>query len=396
MAQFTGPRSLYTQTADTYINANRQTRDVRGAINLLDAKNAALLTLLRRMRSQVTTNPKFEWQEDTFPTQSSTVSADDASSAATTVYITDYAYIRKGDLWMNVDNNEVIWVDTTPTSTAISCVRGVGGTSPADWDSGDEVFYIGNGQPTGARARDQITTIVTQPYNYTQIFEEPVEITGTAAATDLYGGPDRPYQRRKHGDLHMRDIERGLWWGERARMDGSDSANITYATYTTRGVFRWIDSTNEHTNTTTLTEDEFNGYLRTDFRYGNSVKFMFCSPLALEVISSWGRDKLQLVPRDKTYGLHITRYISPHGELNLLNNKLFQDFNVTDGTNYGASSVILDLEDLKYRFLKGRDTSLKIGIQENDEDTFEDMWFTDCGLHFEQPLHHAAIYDWSL
>ena len=146
------------------------------------------------------------------------------------------------------------------------------------------------------------------------------------------------------------------------------------AAYMTRGAFRWMDSSWVHTNASDLTEDEFCTYLETDFRYGNGVKFMFCSPRALSVISGWGRDKLQVVPRDT--------------------NKLFQDVVDTDAdVDPSTCSVILDIEQLKYRYL--RDTTLEMNIEENDRDSKENQYMTECGLQMEQPKHHAVIYGWS-
>jgi hypothetical protein len=396
--QFQAMRDLYSSTANTSINADRQVRDVSDVISLLDPNNAPLTTLLRKLRKKKSTDVKFEWFEDEFPTQNTTCTEDDASSGDTAIGVTDGTLFREGDVWLNADNRELIYIDNASTANQISCVRGVGGTAPADWGTNDELFYVGNGAETGEVARKPLTTITVTQYNYCQIFKEAFEITNTMNATNLYGGPDRQYLRRKHGDLHQRDIERAFWWGGRDRLVTTDSSRITRAAYLTGGVFRKI-STNDHVNVSSaLTEDEFDGYLRGDFRYGNAVKFMFCSPLAMSVISSWGRDKIRLVPRDKTYGIHISRFISPHGELNLINNKLFYDFTLasqeTAIEDYGTCSVILDLESMMYRYL--RDTRLEMNIQENDRDSTEDQFLTECGLHMEQEKHHASIFGWAL
>ena len=109
-----------------------------------------------------------------------------------------------------------------------------------------------------------------------------------------------------------------FWFGVRDDLVTSDSATITHEIYTSKGIL--ADGTNGFltTNSSTAnssgdyTEDEFDTDLITAFRYGNGVKFAFCSPTALGTISSWGRDKIRLIPRDKTYGISISRYISPH------------------------------------------------------------------------------------
>lgn len=407
-------RSLETGTSDHAIYGHEETtaagaatwpgkrvRDVASEIALLDANNAPLISLLMRLRKEKTKDPKFEWMEDVFPAQSDTIqTAHDTTTGDTTLDVSNGALFRAGDVIWIPDVDEVCYVESISTNE-LTVIRGVGGTSEggASVGSGDDVFIIGNAQPMGWGARAQLTTQVEMPYNYTQLFKEAFEVTGTANATSLYGGGELKYLRRKHGDLHKRDIERAFWWGARDLISASEASTLflnktATASYLTRGVWHWISSSYISTNSGELTEDEFNTYLETYFRYGNGVKFMFCSPTALTVISGWGRAALQVVPRDTTFGINITRYISPHGELNLINNKLFQDISDASATeNPGTCSVILDLEQLRYRYL--RDTRLEMGIQGTDEDSMEDQYMTECGLEFRLPEHHGLILGWS-
>ena len=386
------------------ILAGRVVRDVAPEIALLDANNAPLMTLLMKLRKSKASQPKFEWQEDVFPAQATAIQTADASANDTTVVVTagTGSYGRPGDLWWNVESDEIMYIQSVTTDTW-TVIRGVGGTTPTINSVAQEIYYIGNAMPMGWTARAPLTTVISQPYNYCQLFKESFEVTGTLDATTLYGGADRSYLRRKHGDLHKRDIEKTFWFGDRDLIATDEAATYMATTYTgaymTRGVTKWIETApagNVHSNDTILTEDEFCGYLQTDFRYGNGVKFMFCSPLALTVISSWGRDKLQVVPRDTTFGINITRYISPHGELNLINNKMLGDITDADdeAQNPSKSSYILDIEQLKYRYL--RDTRLEMGIQENDRDSLQDQYMTECGLEFSLPKHHSVIWGWQL
>jgi hypothetical protein len=374
----------------------KRVRDVANEIALLDANNAPLTVLLMKLRKKKSQDVKFEWFEDLFPAHLRTyvTTAGTESSGDTALTFSsdgEAAYGRPGDLWMNIDTGEVIYI-TAVASSVWTVIRNVGDSSANPVTGADEWFYIGNAQQTGAVAREKITTQVTNPYNYCQIFKEGWEITATAQATRMYGGDERTNLRKKHGKVHMRDIERSMWWGVRERLDDNSVATTAYMQ---RGFFWWL-STNAHQDSGSTTEDDFDAFLRQDFRYGNNVKMMFCSPLALSVISSWGRDKLQVVPRDTTFGINITRYISPHGELNLINNKTFYDVNATSDSwyNYGACSAIVDLEYLWYRYL--RDTQLRTNIQEPDKDAVEDEFLTECGMELHHEEHHAAIYDWSL
>lgn len=392
---------LTSPTSGT-MNFGRVQRDVSSAIALLDANNTALLTFLMRLRKMPTTSIKFEWYEDEFPTKTATLGADSSTATVLDVGSTNEVLFRVGDLWLNGDSGEVIYVAAW-TATAITAKRGVGGTDAQAIAAVDNWFYIGNAMDQGATARDLLTTQTVQKFNYAQLKKEPFEVVNDVKATTLHTGPDLSYLRNKHAENHKRDIERMLWFGVRDDLISTDASNIVHEVYTSRGLL--ADGTNGWltTNTSTATsasdvytEDEFDVDLQTAFRYGNGVKMMFCSPAALGVINSWGRDKLEMVPRDKTYGINVTRYISAHGELNLIRNVLFQDFATAgtpswgEGLAFGECGVILDMENLYLR--THRDTVLEQNIQENERDSTKEQYLTRCGLECRNEETHMDIY----
>ena len=223
MANIQVMRGLVTGQTGTSspITSGRQIRDVSAEIALLDANNTALITLLMKLRKEKCHNPKFEWQEDAFPAQYTTTTAADDSSGDLSLELTDASVFRAGDMIWIPDTDEVMYIEAISSNT-VTVVRGIGGTNRGPWTSGDEVYYIGNAQPMGWRARTPLTTNVTQLFNYTQLFKESIEVTGTLDATSLYGGKDMTYQLRKHGELHKKDIERAFWWGARDLLANPD------------------------------------------------------------------------------------------------------------------------------------------------------------------------------
>uniref|UniRef100_A0A6M3L5N1 Putative structural protein n=1 Tax=viral metagenome TaxID=1070528 RepID=A0A6M3L5N1_9ZZZZ len=401
-----GMRSLEVYGGGNIL-AGRRVRDVAEEISLLDANQTALLTLIRQLRRKKTNDVKFEWQEDVFPARSATINEATVSSAETDFTVSDGTLFRAGDLWILGNTGELVYV-TNVASNVVTVTRRVGGTTGTVVTNGDDIHYVGTGHPTGMTARAKLTTQITQPYNYCQIFKEAFEVDNTLAATKLYGGTDRSYLRYKHAQIHNRDIERAFWFGGR---DDLTSADDNYATawinttaFLTKGLVGpdgahgFITTNALGNDSSAYTEDDFDEDLRAIFRYGSGVKFLFGAPIVMSVISSWGRDALQTVPRDTTYGINIMRYVSPHGELNLINNKLFYDMaDASAGTNnidFTKLAVILDLENIWYRYL--RDTMLEMGIQENDKDAVEDQYLTECGIMCKQEKTHGYLTDFDL
>ncbi len=107
----------------------------------------------------------------------------------------------------------------------------------------------------------------------------------------------------------MRDFERMFLYGE-ALLDyasGYDAA-LTHARRTMKGVNAFL-ANNATDAGGTLTEAEFEAFLRSVFRYGGSSRYLFCSPLIISVISQWAQGKLQIFPKDKTYGRDTTAVV---------------------------------------------------------------------------------------
>ena len=70
---------------------------------------------------------------------------------------------------------------------------------------------------------------------------------------------------------------------------------------------------------------------------------------------------------------------------NLVKHRLLE--NIYDGYALG-----LDLKNLWYRPLQGRDTVLKTNIQANDEDGEKDEYITEAGLQLNLEKTHAVMY----
>jgi hypothetical protein len=53
--------------------------------------------------------------------------------------------------------------------------------------------------------------------------------------------------------------------------------------------------------------------------------------------------------------------------------------------------LIVDVPNLEYRYLRGRDMDLLTNRQDNDEDARKDEWFGECGLELDLPESHTYI-----
>jgi len=360
--------------------------DIDNKLYLLDANKAPLVALTAKLRKRVTTNPKFSWFEQDIESYIDSINFGTGyTSGSTSVVVANGTYFSPQDTVKVPRTGEVFRVTAIVTNT-LTIVRGVGETTANTLVSAEPLWIIGSAFEEGSASATANTGLGTEQFNYAQIFKSAVETTNTLENTDMWTGPDLPEQRRITGIKHAQKLERAFFFGERA-LDTSGTHPRRYV----RGLDKWI-TTNVTDVSGTITEAEFESFLRSGFRYGSSKKYLFASRLLLSAISSWAQGKLQMFPKDKTYGIAIAQYLSPHGEVMLVGHDMLEG---TGSTNqeYGGYGYLIDLENTFYRPLQNRDTRLQMNIQTNDVDGQKDQFITEAGIQVIQEKTHAILKD---
>lgn len=299
-------------------------------------------------------------------------------------------YFNQYDIVKNTRTGELMAVSgVVQANDLIYVARGYGETAAASGAIGDELLILGNAFQEGSLNTELVTksTKVSNLYNYVQIFRKAVELSQSLAVSNLYGGDDRAYQRKKKGIELMRDIERTFLYGERAEQDAAVTGiPMTTSRRLTRGILAFL-STNATNMAGTMTETEFEAFLRSVFLYGENTRFLFCSPLVLSIISLWAQPKLQMLPRDKTYGIAINQYLSPQGTVNLVRNMILE------GNVYGGYAIALQMSELTYRYLNTRDVKFVTNIHHPGDDMLKDQYIAEIGLELHQEKLHGYLYN---
>ena len=376
-------RSGMRHTAN--INQDRRAVDMAKKIALLEPNKSPLVTLTKKLATKGTVNPIFHWTEDELQPKWSKLTNAEADTDETDLVVDDITYFRVGFIIKNPRTGEIMRItDIDSANDTITVYRGFGTSDPAAIEADDPVVIIGSAEKEGGLSTDPLSVVTSTVFNYAQIFKTSVQISKTQEASELYDGSDRSYQRMKKGIEHAIDMERAALFGEKNE-DTSGNSPVR----STGGVLSFIDANAvKHDANDSLTEDDFEKeFLEDLFRYGSSKKTLFASSRLVSIINSWGRDKLQMVTGEETFGLKIYRYMSAHGELNIVKHHLLE------GAVYGKMGVALDLEtgDVKWRPLNGRDTKLNTNIQPNDADYYLDEYITEGGFQIKLPKVHGII-----
>jgi hypothetical protein len=355
--------------------------DMVPTIKELEPSETPLTVFTTMMPSADAINPEFSWVEDQLSPRFDAVNNGAGyASGATSIVVDNGTYYRAGDLWKITRTGEIMRITSIATNT-LTVVRGIGGGAAAIVDN-DELMRIGSSHAENALSGTPTTPNPTKVLNYTQITRDWVESSETLRASEEFTRPG-DWERQVAKKMMEHKIKL-----ETTYLHGKPTEDVTGAPIrTTGGAFHFVQ-TNRTDVGGTMTETEMFGAFSGGFRYGNKqAKVGFASRTFVDVANTFPRGKLELVQadNDKTYGLDVMNYRSPHGTLKLVTH------NLLEGTAYNGYCLVLDMSQLRKRPLKGRDTHINEHIEAPDQDGRKDEILTEAGLEFGLEKTHFII-----
>jgi hypothetical protein len=367
----------------------------RELFTLLEPNGTApLQALLSMAGSESTDDPKYNHFRDELPDRTLTVNGAVASTSTTAIVVDnddDEAFVVAGTILQNQTTGEIMraTADANLATNTLTVERNIGGTSHQIAD--DAVLVIaGHADQEGGTSPTAISFDPTTDFNYTQIFKTAVQVTGTLQNTYLRTGDKEQEQLTKALKLHMGDIERAMFFGKKHEANGTTASPTRY----TGGLFNEItnvtDGASFGATANTITEKEFDKLLIEDiFAFGSSEKVAFCGARVISNLMEIGKNRWQPTQIDNAYGVSLTRYTTYAGDLLVYMHPMFRQTGMTE------EMVILDMGELKFRYLQGRDTQLIRDVQANDFDGVKHMYMTECGLEMTQAKVHHRIKGWN-
>jgi hypothetical protein len=290
-------------------------------------------------------------------------------------------------------------------------------------NTGLYILIIGSSFGQGAvGASSSIPITPINPGNYCQIFRTEYKLTGTAMAAAVKWDGTGPYpDRAKEAAIdHMVEMEKaflfgtrsktletatgyydtptyttgGIMWGLRGWELGSSASGITgewgwnYRSSASVAAAAWTDDNKRiiDLSSTPLTESIYDTLCERIFRVNNNKaneKLVFCGTGALNIINQLYKSKGVLtadLPMTDTYGMDVRKHVCPFGTLYYKTHPLFSQNPVLR-----YSMMFVDVGNLVYRYMRGRDTDLLMNRQENNADYRLDEWLTECGLEIRFP-----------
>jgi len=416
--------------------ANQRPENWREAILRLYPNGMAPLTaMMSKMKSESTDDPKYHWWTKGLPTQAADITGVYNDSGLAVAYVSggvsgNFLYLKmaesslgdfreghqvtmrdSSDLTADVVGKVVDRVGNGASSyLKVKLLEDDDNSTSHDLSDADRVLVSGNINSEGSAMPDAISYDPTEWYNYTQIFRTPLEITGTAIETKLRTNP-QAYQELKRECLenHSLELEKGFLWGvpssgigdngkiERTTLGlipairggytghgGSAGTVSDFATSSTYAGQSWLAGG----------ESWLEDQLEIIFRYGSRQKLMLCGSGTLMAINKLVKNGGQytFTPATNTYGINIMNWHTPIGSIGLLTHPLFSQESTT--RNIG---VIYEPENLKYKFIKNRDTQFigeslaKTNSGWTRRDGIKEEYLTEAGLEYHHPIGWAYL-----
>lgn len=375
------------------IPSTRAVRDVSRMIAYLDPDAGPFTNILQRASARVATNPKFEWFEKDLEARWDQVNNGAGyASGATSIVVDNGAYFSVNDVVNVVRTGEKVRVTAVNTGTnTLTIVRAVGSTVAAAMVDNDDLQIIGQAYAEGANKGAEKSHQESAKFNYVEIFRLPFGVTGTQDATENYTGPDRQRLRIEKMVVHKIDLERSALFGERnedtAGTVGTTDNPIRY----TGGLLYFLTS-NATNAGGVLTEPTVETFVQNIFGHtGGSAdsRLLLASPLVISVIDQLAAGKQMLVPREKTYGVAITQWVTAHGTLLINKHRLLE--NGAGGQGYAGFAIAVDPRACSFRYMRGRNTMLRKDIQNPDADAWTDEYLTEAGWEVHNPELHGVV-----
>ena len=310
--------------------------------------------------------------------------------------------LRGGEVLQIIDTDDVsktaqLLVVGTPSVSACS-VRLLG---PATWGfalaAGDPILIIGKAHEEGSAKTAGFSDELETTWHSTQIFKTEYQITNTQKATNTWGGNEYSRIRALKAKEHKINIERAGLFGRRlagtvanpfSAPGTGDIAGSTFPLRTTNGVFPVCDysatlqayagSRAFKKSKSTYTFAQWVDDMEEKFEFGAQKKYTFCGMGYVSFFNKMSIDEgmIQITPVVKIFGVDVNELVSPAGREVLVWDPLLR------GTYYKDMGATLDLNNIRYMVLNGRDTSLEMNVQTPGDDKQEDQYLTECGFKF--------------
>lgn len=362
---------------------------------------APIFALTARVQKDSTDDPEFSWWDE--PNDLVRLTVNGALASGDTTVIVDSAdpstsapgnvwgvakHLKAGDLLLvepTTDSatftHEYLEVVSVVSDTQFTVKRGAAGSTAGSISDNASLLLIGSSYAEGTGAPRAASRNPIKYSNFTQIFKDVYELTGTAEQTRTRtGDPVKNDKKRKSFD-HARGIELAILFGRKSETTGDNGKPLR----TMDGLRRFISAATTTVFSAASTLVDFMDAVAPVFDFdteAGDTRIAFCGNNALNKLNqaignASGQSALNINYQGqvKVYGMNFNEYVMPQGRLLLKTHPLMNRHAL-----YKNSMFLVDFSAIRWRPMKNRDTKFQDNIQNNDEDVRRGQWITEAGI----------------
>jgi hypothetical protein len=388
--------ALADQNIRNFNSLTTETSQVRDVSNLMpmlleDPAPLYVLTNAGGKRRVKVTNPKIEFFDDAdLPMTTSANNGTDYASNATIIVVADVTLFAVRDVVQvakaatNAALEELVLVTALGTNS-ITVTRAFAGTTADTITATGTLKILGSAQTEAGAINNPRTPARLAKTSGCQIFETPIAVTRSAAATKVYGTYS---ERERQQFLAMRRQRLEI---ENAGLFGAYSETLsgTASFYTSQGV-RSIIATNVQSMGQTITYQAFLTWAANVFKYSARDRLLVASPTFKSALDYLAANKQLTKSEDKVFGISLRRFVTSNGTFMLVNN-----YNMDGGLSDEAIAV--DMSMIEFCYLEDNGVSLDTKLFKEYDTTnpkvIKDLLLTQCGWRIHQEARHGRAYN---
>lgn len=317
-----------------------------------------------------------------------TVDSADPTSSTLGANLGTATNLKEGDILLvepSADNatfnHELLEVVSVQSDTQFTALRGAGGTSAASIADDRFLYVIGSAYAEGTSAPRAVSRNPIKFSNYTQIFKDSYELTGTADETNTRTNNGWSEDKKRKAFKHSGDIETSMLFGRSAELTGDNGKPKRFMA----GIRSLLPTTNVTVFGVAVTTSTFADAISPVFDFdtgAGDTRMAFCGNLALtelgKIFNAATNVRLNYDDTVDVYGINFMRLKLPMGDLLLKSHPL-----LSRNTLYRKSMFVVDFDALHYVALRNRDTKARDDVQAEDEDVRRGYWQTECSLELD-------------
>lgn len=310
MAVQVGRRSTYESTVGLRL-------DIEDAIYMISPFDVPFLGTYGPNRGSVlgrdtTTSTKVEWLQDEL------VPGSDALNGALTagnafITVDNQGYFKTNDL-IRIDDEFMRVSGYGTTASTLLVERSWGDPAAATHADNSTILILGNLPAEGNDPVSGINTNRTQPYNYTQIYQDEVEVTRSEEKEAKYGvNSETAYQTAKRLKENAIKLERNLILGTRAE----DTTNKRRS----HGGIDYYIATGIDSTTTVMAEAALLDQLQNSFDRGGMIDLLAVGGTQKRKISAFNSTDIRFSRDENIRGAVVDYYDSDFGRIYMVLNR---------------------------------------------------------------------------